>query len=69
MSRLGTKIHNMYKNTPLKPCKYTIKTEKTTTFIQKKLENAKKEKNNDKTLYFWSNKFTPAKKILHNCWL
>ena len=23
----------------------------------------------DKTPYVWSNKFTPAKKILHNCWL
>ena len=33
------------------------------TFTQNRCENVKKEKNNDKTPYFWSNKFTPAKQV------
>ena len=39
------------------------------TFTQTERENAKKDKNDDKTLYFWSNPFLPAKTIFHNCWL
>ena len=39
------------------------------TFTQNKRENVTKKIIYDKTMYVWSNKFTPAKKILHNRWL
>ena len=39
------------------------------TFTEEERWNAEKKEFTTQAMYVWINKFTPAKNILHNCWL
>ena len=70
-------MHNFYKisynylvtTLLFKTQKYVLPFVSLNFYKKKEHEKATKIRIYNKTLYVWSNKFTPAKKKLHNRWL